>query len=799
MWRAFWLVLYSSLAVAAPLLAQNSASTPPPAAADPLPDGAVARFGTVRGQSTGRLVPHTLLYSPDGKLLASADSQTIYLWDAATGRERHQFGNVGAAAPARAGAAAVRVGRGSTIRPHALAFAPDSKTLAAGINNQVRVWDVTTGHGVIDWPAPGSTSMNVSVAYSPDGKRVAGLLPMDTTIRRPTITVWDPTTGEQLKHMPIGEQGTSSSSLTWLTYSPDGRLLAASTYGRPIQIVEAITGLVRAEWDATHLSTRGRLIDDFDFPYSPTTGGVSFSADGKTLFAVTPQGNIAAWDVIAGKEKREFGLVMSGSPLSLSADGKLLAVRGSDSSIRLYEPATGRLRLRVTDAAHTPLNNAFALSPDGTTLATIDRGGSLRFWDAATGRERNPGEGHAGAVTQLAFAPDGKALVSASIERVCAWDVTAHKQQAALDMPVAGPRLRALSPDGRRLAVAGATGSVRVIDVPGGQVLRQLDDITSGLFGLAFTADGGTLAVSEGKVVKLWDLATGTAKRTLDAGAGAVSLIAISADGRRLAAVGGFGSVQVWDADTGRPLWEQTVTAGNRAPVFSPDGRRLAVSGGDGHVRVFDTATGHELARLEDHAGAAPVIVFSPDGQRLVTGGVERQVRVWEVAGARPLQTLSGHMSAVESLAYSPDGKLLASGGADAVVYLWDAVRFGASPDAAAPEPSLTEAQIAKLWDELTDSDAAKAYAAMRTLAASPRTATTWLRTKLKPADATAAAPPGAAEPPPEELRQLRALEVLEWAGTPDARAALEELAKGADGAGQTRAARAALERLKKQ
>src|SRR5262249_46348551 len=145
--------------------------------------------------------------------------------------------------------------------------------------------------------------------------------------------------------------------------------------------------------------------------------------DGRTLYAVTPDGAIAAWDVAAGKERHRFGTAAANSPLALSADGKVLAARAGDNALRLYEPAAGGFRHRIADPSGLPLGNAFAVPREGSTGAALGPAGGLRLWDTAPGRERVPAEGHASSVTGLVFTPDGSSLVSVSAERVCAWDL----------------------------------------------------------------------------------------------------------------------------------------------------------------------------------------------------------------------------------------------------------------------------------------------------------------------------------------------------------------------------------------
>jgi WD40 repeat protein len=590
------------------------------------PHNPKSAFDTLVGTvGTGNVTD--LAFAPDGKTLASGGwDDTVRLWDVASGAE-------------------VR-----TIYAHkafvaAVAYAPDGKTVASrgGLDGTVRLWDPHTGNVLREFK--GLTNVNpwrfnrtAALAFSPDSQTLAAG-------DKGVIHFWDAATGKERQKL------TAHLSCLCLTFSRHGNLLASGGVDgkdkNSIRIWDTKTGkelrrcrLLKDE-PPIHLAFAPRgdrlaaVVEEDDMHlYDVATGNplhrlrhywasrIAYAPDGKTLASVRGR-TIRLWDAGTGKELfTDLGGHQAGvAAVAVSPDGQWVASGGED--IRLWEAGTGKL-LR-TIPLRGPVS-ALAFAPDGKTLAATGRERSVRLWDVASGKQVKEFQGQRLMLCGLAFSPDSKLLAAGDVQStIRIWEVATGRQLHALDLQSGTESLSfAFSPDNRTLACAGAWNDSSFL--PQG----------------VFVIQGVRMTRKEGNFVLRWDVATGKEVRRYGPLPDKLRSVVFSPDGNTLAAASVAGKICLWEAATGQerlhitahPKHQDVPFGCSPGLVFSPDGKRLVSASTDGTVRFWDPRTAKEQGRIQGPDGGFLALAFARDGKTLVTGGADTTVLVWDWAAA---------------------------------------------------------------------------------------------------------------------------------------------------------------------
>jgi WD40 repeat protein len=348
--------------------------------------------------------------------------------------------------------------------------------------------------------------------------------------------------------------------------------------------------------------------------------GFSCTADAVTVASRGPTHPVAVTRAGLSARPLVINPKVQVNNVAFSPDGRYVAATAERGEIIVWSLPDGAAATRLP--LHTPSGSGYGrcvFSPDGRFLANGASAGAL-VWRVGTW-ERLPVLG-TGQLFATHFGPNGALLAGVTHQDATAhlWDLATLKEVAVLPKPT-GFRSSwavsvAASPDGQTLAVAGGRGptgqtvaDVAVWDVPTRKPRFVLTDFCCGVWSVSFSPDGKRLATGAGIY-----------------GGGPPPL------GRR------DGAVQVWDAQTGRLVYDlRGHTACVWSVAFSPDGRRLATAAGKringvrGDVRIWDLTTGKELMQLQDHDGTVFGVGFSADGRWFGTAGADGKVRVWDI------------------------------------------------------------------------------------------------------------------------------------------------------------------------
>jgi RNA polymerase sigma factor (sigma-70 family) len=740
---------------------------------DPLPDGVQARLGTVRLR-VGHAV-YAVAFAPDGKTLAAGGGNNVRIWDTATGTTVHHL-----EAPA------------SRVLP--IAFAPDGKTLAAGgLGNAIRLWDLETGNALREfW---GQEEAVFGLAFSPDGRTLASG-GADRIVR-----LWQVATGKETGCLKVPTpEGTHP--LTWpIAVLPDNRTIVTRDMNQRLRLWDADTGAELHQLDL--------------LPQHPSAVAV---AHGGAILATAERDPLVIrfWQTASGQELRQLNVPqVRADALAFSAKVKVLAAGYADGMIRLWEVATGaeRGQIRTDQIGFTGLT----FSPDGRLLASW-HDCSVRLWKVTTGEELHPVEGHRDGIMAVAFRSGKQRLASVGARgTIRLWDPDTGRQFGSRGTAQREDEEMAVafSPDGRLLASGSMSGIIRVSDAETGQEFRRWQGHKGLIYALAFAPDGQTL-VSGGadKAVALWEPLAGRERYRIVDNPDVVQSVAFAPNGRLLAAGCMDGSLRLWDAATGKAWYRvPAVSHRIRSLTFSPDGKTLAAAtgvavAGQGSVAVWlwEVATGQvRWHATAPDAGGAFALVFAPDGRILALAGGDHQIHRWDLAARRELPPLTGHMGEVRCLAFSPDGTVLASGSMDTTALIWPQTPLPAHP--ASRKGPLSPQELETLWTDLASADAGKADRAIWNLTGTAGQSVPFLDARLRLATVEVGPPskeglpldPQTAVPLPPQLRMLRAVEVLERIGTPEAYRLLQTLATDAAETQVAAEARAALGRLDKR
>lgn len=597
-----------------------------------------------------------LCFSPDGKAIATGESESVVVRDSYTGEE--VFRLVGHAHPV------------TCVR-----FSPDGTRIASGSGyestGEIKIWDVKTRRELLT--IPDHARPVYRLCYGPDGKTIAIASDGDGVTR-----LFDAETGTQVVTLD-GHGG----GVTSIVFSHDGRRIVTGSADGTAKIWNPKTG------------EQERTLSGNVYPVNC----VAISPDGRHVVTgggrPGESGELKVWNAHTGDEiETLLGHITPVTSVAFSPDGKRFAA-GSAVTLKIWDTRTRRQALTL------PCNpgsvDCVVFSPDGRRLASknrmyVDNGdkGWIKVWDAVVGPPCVTLVGHTAGVTAVDFSPDGTLIASGSYDNtIKLWNSTTGRVVHTLNGHGELGSSVNFSPDGKRLISGGHDGMTKLWNVETGELAWSAKSTRGNrpdpVFCVEFGPDGKwivTITAAHAPTVRSAE--TGERIRDIQVPTGC-GRMTVSADGAWIGTGSFRQQVTIWDSETGELVKQLKPQSHAISDVcFSPDATRIVTGGGDlgkpGDLMIHELEGPDEPSSLAGHTYPVNDVEFSPDGRRIASASVDKSARVWDATTKRPIAIYTGHKDRLCGVSFSPDGKRIVTGSHDKTLKIW------AVPDVAAEE-----------------------------------------------------------------------------------------------------------------
>jgi WD40 repeat protein len=596
------------------------------------------------------------IFSPDGRLVATASGQTVHVTDA---HSKQQVAALG--------------GLSDFIDNSALAFSNDGKYLATKGGTNVLIWEVGR------WQSPYQRLQGVpnrthgnAVLFSPDGRRFM-------TRVKGGLGVWDTATW-QAEVLP----GKSEFGL-FLSFAGNGEWLAVSEgsnvkilNARSFEEVRTLPGPNAGNFRVLAIDScpkRGLLAAGYRDgevrfwqvgswrevgtyqPHPSFAFGLAFSPDGNVLVTGGNEQVIKVWDVTS--LTNDLSAARPREPLEKPKDHPAMELPGR------LPPEGGPQPLNRLRGHHANIHG-LSFAPDGQLILSASKDGTAKLWSPfrAVASTTLPNS------ERLAwFSPDGAMLLTLNRDgRLHRWHTRNREDIGAIGPDLHDRQVKAwtISDHGETLAVGRANGTIEIWNLKTSQLVRWFQHVGARIAYLAFSQNAILLAAASERpsggaadpaTLRIWETTSGVIAGTFS---NAFGPLAFSSDRQRLVSTRLGGSVVVWDVGSARSVAEieENITWVG-ALALSPDDRLLVTGSEEPVVNISELASGKRIDSLKGSRVCTVGVGFCPDARTLATRTTDGAMKFWHAATGKEMFTL-GPPNLVHSFLFSPDGEYLA-------------------------------------------------------------------------------------------------------------------------------------------
>ncbi|KAH7886378.1 hypothetical protein F5I97DRAFT_1270746 [Phlebopus sp. FC_14] len=379
------------------------------------------------GRPGGNVI--SLSCSSDGQHIVSTNTRNIYVWDSTSGE------------------LVTKTIIGNQNNVTVVAFSPNNQHFASGYKDgSIRLWDTLAGKEIIP-PMMGHAGAVYGLVFSGDGKW------MVSASQDKHVVIWDAATG-QMVHGPL--EGHTKTVLC-LAFSPSSNRFVSGSRDRSIRT-----------WDATS----GREVLPPIIYRASAINALAYTPDGSRIVSASEDRTICVWDARTGTLLRHpctrhdiqpfilHGHKSSIYSVAVSPDGTLIASGSKDTSVRIWDVATGSEVSHLVRQHRLPVR-CVVFSPDGRRIITGSQDATVRVWDLESVGSMGARRLHKGLVSHVAFSGDGRRVISGGFDRTvriwCSETGRALIEPLLLEKEV---HSAVFSPDDKRILAVDKEGAI---------------------------------------------------------------------------------------------------------------------------------------------------------------------------------------------------------------------------------------------------------------------------------------------------------------------------------------------------
>jgi WD40 repeat protein/serine/threonine protein kinase len=415
---------------------------------------------------------------------------------------------------------------------------------------------------------------------------------------------------------------------------------------------------------------------------------------------------------VALQREAQSRLLTSQLPGILSSDPALaysLGIEMLSSNPNL--PSTARYGINNLFLANFVIREFFghqqaisdvAFAPDGKTALSSSQQGQILLWDIETASIIGELLGHSAWVPSIQVSPDGSRALSASMDKtLILWDLESREAILTLEGDE-GFRIAKFSPDGQEILAGDDVGNLILWDANTGEELRRLEGHSARVWDISIAPNGlYALSGSTDKSAILWNLQTGDIEKTYPYESDVVSLAFVDTEYFVLSTNNRI--MELWRIASEEAILSYTpLGASAWGMSISADGQSLVTVVDNGDVEVWDLFSGYKYPILKGHRGFGTGVAISPDAQAALSVAEDQTMFLWDLGAMtahRQWFTMSNRATVASSGSLASDNQHFVTGLWDGTVHLWDiesGERLQTIQASTAPEPSAEATETAE-------------------------------------------------------------------------------------------------------